>query len=184
LNTKLQQLELHERLDLLYSSGKLSKNNFSHYLDTMRVTRKRQIQQLRLDIYMKKNPVRLSKIPAGKTTLADRGFANCTMYYPNLNAQITPNFLAGREQFSAEEVSSDRVKCQLRYTSETVFSRVTDITALHDRVSRGHFSNLHHIVDWAQGHAIYVNLCKGQEEIIIFQMSQKMTKLYIHFLMI
>jgi hypothetical protein len=106
---------------------------------------------------MKKNPVRLSKIPAGKTTLADRGFANCTMYYPNLNAQITPNFLAGREQFSAEEVSSDRVKCQLRYTSETVFSRVTDITALHDRVSRGHFSNLHHIVDWAQGHA---NLCQ------------------------
>jgi hypothetical protein len=27
------------------------------------------------------------------------GFASCAMYYPNLNAQITPQFLSGREHF-------------------------------------------------------------------------------------
>ncbi len=35
--------------------------------------------------------------------LADRGFAKYAMYYPNLNNHITPRFIAGRKQFSAED---------------------------------------------------------------------------------
>jgi hypothetical protein len=112
----------------------------SHYLNSMKETRDRQLQQLRFGIGVKfarfvKNPVRLAKIPPGYSNLADRGFASCAMYYPNLNAQITPHFLAGHEQFHQEEISADRLKCQVRYTSETYFSWVTDTTALRDRIS-------------------------------------------------
>ncbi len=116
--SKLEQLELYERLHKLYSSGKLGKNNLSHYLISMKETRDRQLQQLRFGVGVKfanfvKKPVRLAKIPTGYSNLADRGFASCAMYYPNLNAQITPHFLAGREQFYQEEISVDRLKCQV-----------------------------------------------------------------------
>ena len=128
----------------------------------MKETRDRQLQQLRFGIGVKfagfvKNPVRLAKIPPGYSNLANRGFASCAMYYPNLNAQITPHFLAGHEQFHQEEISADRLKCQVRYTSETYFSRVTDTTALRDRISFSLFQQLSHIVDWAHGRA---NLCQ------------------------
>lgn len=52
--------------------------------------------------------------------------AQLARYYPNFNIQITPNFLKGRAQFTSEEVLSDWRICQLRYTSEVAFSRVTN----------------------------------------------------------
>ena len=59
--------------------------------------------------------------------------------------------LDGWPQFSMEEISEDRVKCKLRYLSETHFSRVTDTTSLKDRVPRGFFKHLPHINNWAHG---------------------------------
>jgi hypothetical protein len=72
----------------------------------MKETRDRQLKQLRFGITVEfagsnKNPVRLAKIPVGYPTFADRRFAACPMYYPNLNpqSQIMPHFLSRREQF-------------------------------------------------------------------------------------
>ena len=53
--------------------------------------------------------------------LSDRGFADTARYYPNMNKQLTPKFLRGRKQFTAEEVSADRTVCKLRYTCEVAF---------------------------------------------------------------
>jgi hypothetical protein len=96
-------------------------------------------------------PVRLGKIAPGFYILADRGFSSCAPSYPYLNGQITPFFLDGRDQFSEEEISTDRTKCKLRYGSETKFSQVTDYTALKDRIPRSFFRHLHEICDFAHG---------------------------------
>lgn len=49
-----------------------------------------------------------------------------------MNVQMTPSFLSGRDQFTTSELSSDMVKCKLRYISETNFARVTDENLLTD----------------------------------------------------
>lgn len=71
-------------------------------------------------------PQRLEKCPHGMSTLADRGFSECAVFYPHLNAVITPSFIDGRLQFTVEEVMSDRPKCESRYSSEAYFKRVWD----------------------------------------------------------
>ena len=50
---------------------------------------------------------RLKKCPKGYAMLSDRGFWDTARFYPNMNRQMTPKFLSGRAQFTAEEVSSD-----------------------------------------------------------------------------
>ena len=50
---------------------------------------------------------RLKKCPAVWVMLSDRGFWNTARFYPNLNRQLTPKFLSGRKQITAEEVSAD-----------------------------------------------------------------------------
>ena len=76
---------------------------------------------------------RLKKCPPGWTMLSDRGFWETASYYPNMNRQLTSKlFLSGRSQFTAEEVSADRIICKLRYTCEVAFSRVTDSDGLKD----------------------------------------------------
>jgi len=102
---------------------------------------------------------KLGKIPAGWAVLADRGFANDAKYYPNLNPHLTPHFLQPRkrDQFGETEVARDQELSMLRYTSETVFKRVTDEKILRDVVPRRAFSIFQHAYDWACGKA---NLCK------------------------
>ena len=83
--------------------------------------------------------------------LSDRGFFNTARFYKNVNHQKTPKFLSGRKQFTANEVSTDRSICKLRYTSEVAFSRVTEEKALEDVIPRGYFKVLDAINHW--GHA-------------------------------
>jgi len=99
----------------------------------------------------------LAKLPLGRLVLADRGFYRDAVLYPNFNAHLTPHFLSGRDQFSAGEIISDRRICQLRYTAETSFSRVTDTSGLQDVIPRSFFSLMQDMCDW--GHA-HMNLCK------------------------
>ena len=98
---------------------------------------------------------RLHKVPAGYSMLSDRGFAGTERYYPNLNQQITPKFLAGRKQFTCGDVSDDRRICQLRYTCEVCFARVTSETSLKDVIPYPIIKHLDAISHW--GHAT-VNL--------------------------
>lgn len=94
---------------------------------------------------------RLKKCPQGWAMLSDRGFWDTARFYPNLNRQLTPKFLSGRAQFTAEEVSADRTICKLRYTCEVAFSRVTNTSGLKDVISDDYFIMLDSMNHW--GHA-------------------------------
>ena len=45
--------------------------------------------------------------------LADRGFVDDALHYPNLNEHITPQFMTGRKQFEVHEISADRAPLHL-----------------------------------------------------------------------
>jgi hypothetical protein len=94
---------------------------------------------------------RLAKFPAQRPVLADRGFAKDSYKYPNFNAQITPHFLASRQQFEKGETEEDRVVCTLRYTSEVIFSLIFNEYALTDSIPYSFFAILNDAWDW--GHA-------------------------------
>lgn len=94
----------------------------------------------------------LRKIPLGRLILADRGFHGDAFLYPNFNAHVTPHFLSGRSQFTVGELISDRRTCELRYTAETNFSRVTQTSGLKDVVTRGFFTIMDDMNDWAHAH--------------------------------
>ena len=98
---------------------------------------------------------RLKKCPRGWYMLSDRGFFDTARFYPNMNHQLTPKFLSGRDQFTTDEVSADRRICKLRYTCEVAFSRVTKTKGLKDVISNDYFPLLDAMNHW--GHAT-VNL--------------------------
>jgi hypothetical protein len=94
---------------------------------------------------------RLRKCPPGYSMLSDRGFAGTARLYPNFNPQLTPRFLMGRKQFSADEVNNDRRICKLRYTCEVAFARVVMEQGLTDVIPFGLWGMLGAMNDW--GHA-------------------------------
>ena len=102
---------------------------------------------------LEKPRIRLAKLAAKWAVLADRGFSNCATSYPHFNTQITPAFLSGRAQFEAAEVTQDRRNCQLRYGSETNFSRVTNDAMLRDVIPRSMFKHVNHALHIAHGMA-------------------------------
>ena len=69
----------------------------------------------------------------------------------NMNYRKTPKFPSGREQFTEEDVLSDRRICKLRYTCEVAFSRVTKTRGLWDVISNDFSLHLDVINHW--GHA-------------------------------
>ena len=68
-----------------------------------------------------------------------------------MNPQITPQFLAKRQQFTKGEIELDRGVCTLLYTSEVVFTHIFDENILKDSIPFGLFSILSDCWDW--GHA-------------------------------
>ena len=107
----------------------------------------------RVRFVLERPPCRLAKICSKYCVLCDRGFANTAMLHPNVNPQICPSFLRGRAQFDAGEITQDRRRCEVRYGSETNFSRVTDTTYLADVVPRSKFKHMPHTMAWAHGRA-------------------------------
>ena len=115
---KLLQLRRLNRLRKEYMSDNLKSCLLSEYLDVTVVLRKGMIKVLRGRPLKDENgsilnatdfsrrvtelklPLRLGKFPAGWAILADRGFANDATRYPNINVQMTPSFLSGRDQFT------------------------------------------------------------------------------------
>lgn len=110
------------------------------------VEKKNRLVELRL-------PLRLGKFPPGWAILADRGFANDSTRYPNMNVQMTPSFLSGRDHFTLSELSSDMVKCKLRYISETNFARVTDENLLTDVIPFNVLPYVNDCIAWGHGKA-------------------------------
>jgi len=96
---------------------------------------------------------RLKKCPAGWTMLVDRGFAGTATYYPNMNDQLSPSFLDGRDNFTEAEVKRDYQTCRLRHTCEVAFSRATQEASLQDTIPCAFFSCIDSINHWAHAHA-------------------------------
>ena len=85
-----------------------------------------------------------------------RGFAGTSHSHPHLNPQLTPSFLAGRKQFTADEVSLDLTTCRLRYNAcEVAFARVTHEALLKDTVPYENMKFMDATDHW--GHAM-INL--------------------------
>lgn len=154
--TKLDQLEIHEQLHIAYQNGRIRKCQLSFYLNEMEPLRADMMRHLRGEAGNSAVPVvktRLAKLPIGSTVLADRGFYYDAPSYPNVNAQVTPHFLTGRDQFESNEISCDLVTCRLRWSSEAVFSRVTDHNALTDVIPYSYFPILSAMIEWGHAHA-------------------------------
>ena len=96
---------------------------------------------------------RLAKLPICSTVLADRGFYFDAPSYPNVNAQVTPHFLSGQNQFESSEIDCDLITCRLRWSSEAVFSRETDHNALTDVIPYSYFPILSAMIEWGHAHA-------------------------------
>ena len=153
---KKDQLNIHESLHIAYSEGKLRKCQLSYYLNEMRPLRLQMLRHLNGEAGVDVPPTvhtKLAKIPVGSTVLADRGFYFDAPSYPNVNAQVTPHFLTGREQFESSEIICDLVTCRLRWSSEAVFSRVTDHNALTDVIPYSYFSIMGAMIEWGHAHA-------------------------------
>ena len=134
--TKLRQLQLHEKLHVMYEQEILKKCLLSMYLLLTREWRREKIQHIQ-DWYDKKRddaPIfyrRLAKLGEGNQVLADCGFVMDSLLYPFLNFVVTPIPLGRRDQKSTEESERDRKVCELRYTCEVVFSRVVQEEVLN-----------------------------------------------------
>lgn len=154
--TKLDQLKIHQSLHLAYKKGDLRKCLLSYYLNEMEQARLCMMSHLMGEAGDEEPPVlytRLAKIPVGGTVLADRGFYFDAPSYPNVNGQVTPHFITGRDQFESNEISSDLVTCRLRWSSEAVFSRITDHNALTDVIPFSYFPIMGAMIEWGHAHA-------------------------------
>lgn len=177
--SKLIQLRRLRRLHIEYESNNLSSCLLSEYLDVTKTLRKDMINVLRGRPLKGSNgsvlsdlehncrlkelrlPLRLGKFPQGWSILADRGFANDATRYPNMNVQMTPSFLSGRDQFTYSELSADMVKCKLRYISETNFARVTDENLLTDVIPTRVLPFVKDCISWGHANA---NLCQKYKD--------------------
>jgi hypothetical protein len=96
---------------------------------------------------------RLKNIPIGYLILGDKGFEGTSGSYPNYNTVLHPAFLHGHEQFSTEQICHNLKVCQLRYTCETVYSRVTNRHSLCGMIRRAKFEYFEDSCNWAHGRA-------------------------------
>lgn len=106
-----------------------------------------------------KIPRRLAKLPAIFKVLADRGFDGDSLSYPHFNVVVTPEFLgkdedgSSRKQFTLAELMRDRRICELRYTCEVVFSRVTTKKMVAGVIPYEALAHIEHAHCWAHAQA-------------------------------
>lgn len=160
--SKLEQLQILEELHLIFEGKvkgkKLRKCLLSMYLKLTKCDRRKMIKEIKdyrdgLTKCPPQIPRRLAKLPRELSVLADRGFADDSLSYPNFNAIVSPEFLEGREQFARDEVARDRKKCELRYTCEVVYSRVVNEDLLNGIVPFEAMARVSNAHSWAHGAA-------------------------------
>ena len=150
---KIEQLELLNRLYYEYFETKsLELNMLAFYVFFTKADRDTLLGLLRNE----SNELiciatGTSKIPAGWYILSDRGFADDTAKYRNLNPILCPTFLDGRAQFTYDDIKKDIPLCKLRYSSECIFSRVTDIAICSGTIPVVNFEIFNEAVAWAHG---------------------------------
>jgi len=87
---------------------------------------------------------RFRDLPPEYLISGDKGFDGTSGFYPNYNPVIHPAFLTGGNgfQFNEEQIDWNRKACEMRYTSEVVFSRFKRYAGLGGIVRRQHFPYL------------------------------------------
>ena len=102
---------------------------------------------------------RFKDLPVDYLISADKGFDGTCGFYPHFNPVIHPAFLTGGNgaQFTEEQIDWNRKACEMRYTSEVVFSRFKRYGGLGGIVRRQHFPYLRDMWAWAHGMANYYN---------------------------
>jgi hypothetical protein len=102
---------------------------------------------------------RLGDIPIGYLISADKGFDGTSGFYPNYNPVMHPAFLTGGNgaQFTQVQTGWNKKACEMRYTSEVVFSRFKKYGGLGRIVPRRRFEYLNDLWAWAHGMANYYN---------------------------
>eukprot|EP00986_Skeletonema_menzelii_P018698 scaffold26680_cov210-Skeletonema_menzelii.AAC.2 len=157
--TKLEQLELLQKLHVEYEQKNLKKCLLSMYLKLTLKHRQKLIYDLKRFRDGKltkppKIPRRLAKLPALLKVLADRGFDGDNLSYPHFNMVITPEFYDKEtKQFDVAQLQRDRKICELRYTCEVVFSRVTTEKMLSGMIPYSVLGHIEHAHCWAHAQA-------------------------------
>jgi hypothetical protein len=143
---KLRQLEVHQRLHLLYESGCLRKTALSFFLLATESDRLKLLSWMGssyADNIPKPNledlpkiPLRYAKIPADYIVGADKGFTDIKWDMPNLNEEETPVKLQNSKthRLSTEQIISEVPLTSCRATCETVFDRVQEEGIMHEKV--------------------------------------------------
>ena len=190
---KIDQLELLNRLYTeFFVTEALELNMFAFYLFFTKADRSTLLELLRDE----RNELicivtGTSKIPAGWYILSDRGFADDTAKYRNLNPILCPTFLDGRLQFTYDDLKKDIPLCKLRYSSECIFSRVTDIAICSGTIPVVNFEIFNDAVAWAHGRSNlqqpyykpaawdeFITQTRGPEYIKYLQEKKKKHELY------
>lgn len=152
--TKLEQLKMFKRLHEKYLKGDLDPCLLSYWLsfpdNIIDINEMIDAIENGTLVVLERH---LLNVPIGWIVLADRGFAYDCFKYPNMNKHITPHFIKKREQFTSEEIEKDKLSCTCRYISETVFSRMTDVTSLQGIIPFSYFNDIPHILSWSKGRA-------------------------------
>ena len=157
--TKLAQLEMLQELHKEYEAGHLKKCLLSMYLKLTLNHRETLIEELKKFRDGKleqppKIPRRLAKLPAWLKVLADRGFDGDSLSYPHFNTVVTPEFYDKEsKQFDLAQLERDRKICELRYTCEVVFSRVTTERLLAGIIPYSAFAHIEDAHCWAHAQA-------------------------------
>lgn len=177
--TTLAHFETHERLHRSYTDGRLLPCILSYYLDFFASDRLLILRHLGSSLTRDEvsegvsegdpmtmeeggiHPLpplpklwpRLAKFPVGFSLSGDKGFHRDAASLPNQNLIHTPVRLDGRKQNTRGESEHGRRVKKNRYTSEVVYSRVTDVSILCDIVPRERMRYLGHAWNWAHGRA-------------------------------
>ena len=156
---KLEQLEMLQELHMAYEDCRLKKCLLSMYLKLTLHHREELIKKLKKYSDGKldeppKIPRRLAKLSRKFKVLADRGFAGDNLSYPNFNMVVTPEFCDKKtKQLTLGQLERDRKICELRYTCEVVFSRVTTEKMLSGVIPYSVFAHIENAHCWAHAQA-------------------------------
>jgi hypothetical protein len=160
----IQQLELHQRLHMLYETGRLKKCMLSAYLYMTIQYREQLLLHLGSSSITPTTAansppppdvwIRLAKIAPGVEGLADKGFERTDRYFPFFNAIRTPRVLRGRKvkQYHEDELEPKRAICTARYINEVGFARTVDLDVIKDTVPYENLRILPYALEWAHAH--------------------------------
>mmetsp|Transcript_2942 Transcript_2942/g.5000 ORF Transcript_2942/g.5000 Transcript_2942/m.5000 type:complete len:493 (+) Transcript_2942:257-1735(+) len=150
---KKRQLLRLQRLDLLYRTGRLTKCTLSYYLSHTRGRRNS------LWLYLNgmgpevRLPTRLEKMPLHYAIVGDQGFAKDSIYYPNVNAVITPDLPLGVPQRFVDTVMLDFDLSRKRYKNGIGVVPFVQDELESDEMRHQLARILHHVV-----HSEYANI--------------------------